>query len=110
MRESCGENEANSIAYAESVVASYGFRDPAVLRQRSRRAHRSWQYLQYDYGLLMTADMLAYLQAGVASGQRIDAFLLQACGMFNAENDKASVEQLKACLRDRKGGEDDNAP
>jgi hypothetical protein len=102
LRESCGNDEPDSIAYAEEIVRSYGYSDPAVLRLRSRRAHRSSQYLEYDYGLAMYTDLLSYLQNGVGSTPRVDAYLLQACGMPSPNKNKATIEGLISCIRDRK--------
>ena len=102
LRASCGSTEPDTIAYAEEIVRSYGYSDPAILRLRSRRAHRSSQYLQYDYGLAMFTDLLSYLQNGVGAAPRVDAYLLQACGMPNPKKDKTSIDDLKACIRDRR--------
>lgn len=102
MRESCRDDEPDSIAYVESVVASYGYSDPQLLRLRSRRAHRSWQYLMYDYGLAMYADLIAYLQNEIGASHRVDAFLLQACRMHSPKKDQATANDLRACIRDRK--------
>ena len=102
MRESCRDDEPDSIAYAENVVASYGYSDPEVLRLRSRRAHSSWQYLMYDYGHAMYADLIAYLQNEIGPSHRVDAFLLQACGMHSPKKDRATANDLRACIRERK--------
>jgi hypothetical protein len=102
LRESCGNDEPDTIAFAEEIVRSYGYNDQDVLRLRSRRAHRSSQYLEYDYGLLMYTELLSYLQNGVGSTPRVDAYLLQACGLPNPKKDQATIDDLKACIRDRK--------
>jgi hypothetical protein len=102
LRESCGSDEPDTIAYAKEIVRNYGYNDESVLRLRSRRAHRSTQYLEYDYGLAMYADDLAYLQNGIGPTPRVDAYLLQACGLPNPKKDKATIEDLTACIRDRK--------
>ena len=102
LRDSCGDDEPDTIAHAEGIVRDYGYNDPDVLRLRSRRAHRSTQYLQYNYGLAMYADLLRYLQEGVGVEPRVDAYLLQACGLPSPKKDNATVDQLKACIRDRK--------
>jgi hypothetical protein len=102
LRESCGNDEPDTIAYAEKIVQSYGYSDPDFLRLRSRRAHRSSQYLQYDYGLAMYTDLLSYLQNGVGSTPRVDAYLLQACGLPNPKKTAATIADLKACIHDRK--------
>src|SRR5262245_9080991 len=80
LRDGCGNDEHDTIAYAEEIVRSYGYNDDKVLRLRSRRAHRGAQYLQYDYGLGIYSDLLSFLQGGVGSTPRVDAYLLQACG------------------------------
>jgi hypothetical protein len=102
LRESCGNDEPDTIAYAEEIVRNYGYNDPDILRLRSRRAHRSSQYLQYDYGLAMYTDLLSYLQNGVGSTPRVDAYLLQACGLPNPKKVTATIDDLRACIRDRK--------
>ena len=102
LRESCDGDAPDTIAYAEGIVRSYGYSDETVLRLRSRRAHSSWQYLEYDYGYAMYAELLKYLQDGVGPKTRVDAYLLQACGLPSPNKDEAAVESLKACIRDRK--------
>ena len=102
LRESCASDEPDTIAFAEGIVRGYGYDAPDILRLRSRRAHRGSQYLQYDYGLAMYADLLVYLQSGVGSTPRVDAYLLQACGMPSPKKDAATTDDLKACIRDRK--------
>jgi hypothetical protein len=102
LRESCGNDELDTIAYAKEIVRSYGYNDDGILRLRSRRAHRSTQYLEYNYGLAMYTELLSYLQNGVGSTPRVDAYLLQACGMPNPKKDKAAIDDLTACIRDRK--------
>jgi hypothetical protein len=102
LRESCGNDEPDTIAYAEEIVRNYGYNEEDVLRLRSRRAHRSSQYLEYDYGLAMYTELLSYLQNGVGSTPRVDAYLLQACGLPNPRKDKAAIDDLRACIRDRK--------
>ncbi|EJN11985.1 hypothetical protein PMI42_04704 [Bradyrhizobium sp. YR681] len=102
LRESCRDDEPDTIAYAEGIVRDYGYDDEEILRLRSRRAHRSWQYLEYDYGLAMYTDLLGFLQQGVGAQPRVDAYLLQACGLPSAKKEQATVDQLKACIRDRK--------
>lgn len=102
MRESCGIDERDTIAYAEETVRSYGYTDPDILRQRSRRAHRSSQYLEYVYGLAMYTELLSYLQNGVGSTPRVDGYLLQACGLPSPKRETATIDDLRACIRDRK--------
>jgi hypothetical protein len=102
LRESCDKDEPDTIAYAEEVVRGYGYDDTATLDLRSQRAHRSTQYIQYDYGLQMYADLLSYLQNGVGPKPRVDAYLIQACGLSNPKKDNATVDDLKVCIRDRK--------
>jgi hypothetical protein len=102
LRESCGQDEKNTIEYAEEIVRGYGYDDPKILRLRSRRAHRSSQYLEYDYGLTMYTGLLSFLQDGIGSTPRVDAFLLQACDMASPKQDKAAIDSLRACVRDRK--------
>jgi hypothetical protein len=103
LRERCGDGEPDTIAYAEEIVRGYGYDDPDFLRLRSRRAHRSTQYLQYDYGLAMYTRLISYLQSAIGPSPRVDAYLLQACGLPNPKEDMASVDALRNCIRDRKG-------
>jgi hypothetical protein len=102
LRESCGDNEPDTIAYAEAIVRSYGYNDQETLQLRSRRAHRSTQYLEYDYGLAMYTDLISYLQNGVGSTPRVDAYLLQACSLPSPKKDKATIDDLISCIRNRK--------
>jgi hypothetical protein len=102
LRESYGEGEQDTIAYAEGIVRNYGYDDEDVLRLRSRRAHRSTQYLEYDYGLAMYTRLLTYLQSAVGRTPRVDAYLLQACGLPDAKEDTDSAEALRGCIRERK--------
>lgn len=102
LRESCGIDTPDTISYAEGIVQSYGYTDRDILRLRSRRAHRDTQYLQYDYGLTMYSDLLSYLQEGIGPTPRVDAFLLQACGSTSPRKDKVTIDDLKACIRDRR--------
>ncbi|WP_038966966.1 hypothetical protein [Bradyrhizobium diazoefficiens] len=102
LRESCLNDEPDTIAYAENIVREYGYDDEETLHLRSRRAHRSWQYLEYDYGLAMYTDVLDYLQQDLGVKPRVDAYLLQACALPSAKKEKATIERLKACIRDRK--------
>jgi hypothetical protein len=103
LRESCNKDEPDTIAYAKEIVRGYGYNDNSTLHLRSQRAHRSTQYIQYDYGLKIYADLLSYLQNSVGPKPRVDAYLLQACGLPNPKKDNATVDDLKACIRDRKG-------
>ena len=52
-------------------------------------------------GLAMYTDLLSYLQNGVGSTPRVDAYLLQACGMPSPKKNEASIDDLRACIRDR---------
>lgn len=102
MRESCGPEEPNSIDYAKQIVRSYGYDDQGVISLRSQRAHRGTQYLLYDYGFAQYTDLMAYLQKGVGSTPKVDAFLLQACKMPSPKKNQAAIDDLKACISDRK--------
>lgn len=102
LRESCNSDEPDSIAYAREIVQGYGYNDDGILQLRSRRAHRSSQYLQYNYGLAMYTDLLSFLQGGIGPTPRVDAYLLQACGLPSPKKDQATTDDLKACIRDRR--------
>jgi hypothetical protein len=102
LRESCNESEPDTIEFAKGIVRSYGYTDEDVLRLRSRRAHRSTQYLQYEYGLVMFTALLDHLQQVVGPETRVDAYLLQACGISNPKQDQKTANDLKTCIRDRK--------
>ncbi len=99
LRESCDDGEPDTIAYARQIVQGYGYNEDDILELRSRRAHSSTQYLQYDYGLAMYTDLISYLQNGVGPEPRIDAYLLQACGLPSARKDKPTVDDLKVHSR-----------
>lgn len=101
LRESCGPDEPDTVDYAKQIVAGYGFSDPDVLSLRSKRAHASTQYLMYDYGLVMYTTLLDFFQAGIGTSPRIDAFLLQACGMPSPAKNQAAIDRLVACVRAR---------
>lgn len=102
LRESCNEDEPDTVQFAKDIVRSYGYTDEDVLRLRSRRAHRSTQYLQYEYGLRMYTVVLNHLQQVVGPETRVDAYLLQACRISNPKQDQATADDLKARIRDRK--------
>jgi hypothetical protein len=102
LRDSCAPDQPDTIDYAKQVVAGYGYTDPAVLALRSKRAHASTQYLEYDYGLAIYAGLLNYLQAGVGESPRVDAYLLQACGMPSPAKDHAAIDRLTACVHARR--------
>ncbi|MBF0610547.1 MAG: hypothetical protein HQL55_05410 [Magnetococcales bacterium] len=102
LREHCWDEEPDTIQFAENIVASYGYSDPNILKLRSRRAHRSWQYLEYAYGLLVYEDLIAYLQSEIGGAHRVDGFLLQACGIQSQNKDQAMVNNLRSCIRNRK--------
>jgi hypothetical protein len=102
LRTSCGADEPDTIEYAKQIVAGYGYTKPEDLALGSRRAHSSTQYLQYDYGLVMYTDLMNYLQAGIGPSPRVDAFLLQACGMPSPKKNQAAIDRLAACVRARR--------
>jgi len=102
LRESCDKGEPDSIQYAKDIVGSYGYTDEKVLALRSRRAHRSTQYLQYEYGLRTYSGLLDHLQQAVGPNTRVDAYLLQACRISSPKPDQATADDLKTCIRDRK--------
>lgn len=102
LRDTCGTNEPNTIDFVKEIVGSYGYDEPDILALRSRRAHRSTQYLMYDYGLARYSKLLAYLQNAVGPATRVDAFLLQACRMPSPNADQAAIDSLKACINERK--------
>src|SRR5262245_20670724 len=94
-------DEPDTIDFAKQIVKGYGYTDPSVLALRSRRAHSSSQYLKYDYGLAMYTNLIEFLQAGVGPEPRVDAYLLQACGMPSPKKDQAAIDKLSACIRAR---------
>ena len=69
---------------------------------RSQRDHNGTQYLQYDYGLVSYMDTMSFLEQGVGKGVKVDAFLLQACGISSARKSQAHVEKLASCLEKRR--------
>ena len=102
LRGDCDASTPDAFEYARQIVAGYGYGDPKVLDLRAKRANASTQYLQYDYGLVMYQDLLAFLQTEIGATPRVDAFLLQACGMPSPKKEASTVERLKACIAARK--------
>lgn len=96
LRSSCTAKEPDSIAFAKGIVASYGYTNPDTLTLRSRRAHNGAQYLSYDLGSVVYADLMTWL--GQQAGASVDPMLLQACGMPSPNKDAAAVTKLKTCL------------
>ena len=74
------------------------FDGPTTLLLRSRRAHFSSQYLEYDYGQVQYQGVVAYFQQAIGPAKTIDPFVLQGCGMETPARDAASVAKLKTCL------------
>ena len=101
LRKSCAANEPDTVDFVKQIVASYGYTDPKVLALRSQRAHNSIQYFRYDYGVLSYMDTMSYLERGVGKGVKVDAFLLQACGLSSARKSDAHLEKLAACVKKR---------
>jgi hypothetical protein len=102
LRTSCAEGEPDTVDFVKRIVASYGYTDPDVLALRSQRAHDSTQYLQYDYGLVSYTDTMSFLERSVGGGVKVDAFLLQACGLSSARKSQAHVDRLAACVKNRR--------
>ena len=102
LRKSCEDGQPDTVDFVKQIVASYGYTDPDVLALRSQRAHNSTQYLQYEYGLVSYTDTMSFLQRGVGGGVKVDAFLLQACGMSSARKSQAHVEKLATCVKNRR--------
>ena len=94
--------EPDTVDFVKQIVASYGYTDPDVLALRSQRDHNGTQYLQYDYGLVSYMDTMSFLEQGVGKGVKVDAFLLQACGISSARKSQAHVEKLASCLEKRR--------
>jgi hypothetical protein len=59
------------------------------------------QYLQYDYGLVSYTDTMSFLERA-GGGGKVDAFLLQACGLSSARKSQAHVDKLAACVKNRR--------
>lgn len=95
------DSELNSFDFVKKIVEGYGYSDEAILNLRARRANASYQYLQYDYGLVMYSELLAYFQAAVGAAPRVDAYLLQACGMPSPKRNQASIDKLLAAIGSR---------
>jgi hypothetical protein len=102
LRKSCDEGTPDTVDFVKQIVASYGYTNPDVLALRSRRAHNGTQYLQYDYGLVSYMDTMSYLERAVGNGVKVDAFLLQACGLSSARTSQAHVEKLATCVKNRR--------
>jgi hypothetical protein len=102
LRKSCPDSQPDTVDFVKQIVASYGYTDPDVLALRSRRAHNGTQYLQYDYGLVSYTDTMTFLERAVGGGVKVDAFLLQACGLSSARKSQAHVDKLASCVRNRR--------
>ena len=103
LRKSCADGEPDTVDFVKQIVASYGYTDPDVLALRSQRAHNSTQYLEYEYGLVSYTDTMSFLERSIGGGVKVDAFLLQACGLSSARKSQAHVDKLAACVRNRRG-------
>ena len=102
LRKSCADGEPDTVDFVKQIVASYGYTDPDVLALRSQRAHNGTQYLQYEYGLVSYTDTMSFLERAVGGGVKVDAFLLQACGLSSARKSQAHVDKLASCVRSRR--------
>jgi hypothetical protein len=102
LRKSCGEGEPDTVDFVKQIVGSYGYTDPEVLALRSQRAHNSTQYLEYEYGLVSYTDTMSFLERAVGGSVKVDAFLLQACGMPSATKSQAHADKLASCVRSRR--------
>ena len=101
LRKSC-DGEPDTVEFVKQIVASYGYTKPQVLEFRSQRAHNSIQYFRYDYGVLSYMDTMSFLERGVGKGVKVDAFLLQACGLSSARKSDAHLEKLASCVKNRR--------
>ena len=102
LRKSCADGEPTD-AFVKKIVESYGYNDPKVLALRSQRAHNGTRcYFQYDYGVLSYMDTMSFLERGVGKGVKVDAFLLQACGLSSARKSEAHLEKLASCVEKRR--------
>lgn len=102
LRKSCDDGQPDTVDFVKQIVASYGYTAPDVLALRSQRAHNSTQYLQYEYGLVSYTDTMSFLERAVGNGVKVDAFLLQACGLSSARKSQAHVEKLASCVKNRR--------
>ena len=102
LRKSCDDGQPDTVDFVKQIVASYGYTDPDVLALRSQRAHNSTQYLQYEYGLVSYTDTMSFLERAVGGGVKVDAFLLQACGLSSARKSQAQADKLALCVKNRR--------
>jgi hypothetical protein len=102
LRSSCRADEPDTVDFVKQIVASYGYSDPDVLSLRSQRAHDHTQYLEYEYGLVSYLDTMSFLEKAIGGQVKVDAFLLQACGLPSATKSQPHADRLAACVKNRR--------
>ncbi len=98
LRPHCNAQEPNSIDFAKNIVAGYGYADADTQLLRSRRAHNGTQYLSYSLGEVVYLDLISFLQGQVGAATAVDPYLLQACGLSNANASSTAAAALTACI------------
>jgi len=68
----------------------------------NRYEHRPRIRERFDVGRSRYRGLLDYMQKGVGSAARVDAYLMQACGMPSPKADQAAVNRLLKCIKERK--------
>ena len=88
-------SDADTLTFGASIAASYGL-SAAQTTKLVNRFSPGTQYLNYEVGSFVQADVLAYLQSQVdATGvHSVDPFLLIACGISNPQKDATTVATL----------------
>jgi hypothetical protein len=102
LRDGCPDDQPDTIEYAKEIISNYYETTADQLTRGSWRVHYTTQFLQYEYGSVNYVDLLSYLQAGVGATPRVDAYLLQACGMPSPKKEQASINRLQACIAARR--------
>jgi hypothetical protein len=93
-------SDANTIDFTRNIAISYGLTGP-VADTVALRSHAGTQYLQYIMGGLHVLDTISYLQDQIdpTRRQKIDPYVLFACGLNNPSRDPAYVAALKTCMK-----------
>jgi hypothetical protein len=100
-RSVCNPADPSSFEQTVSYLVPYGY-DDALARKRLGQVYsRGLQPLSYDYGVEMYSDIMAYLQTGIGTIAKVDAFLLQACKMPSPTKSTLWVDKLRTCVQAR---------
>jgi hypothetical protein len=95
-----GAGESDTIEFTRQIAIGYGLTD-RFADNVAIRSHAGSQYLQYVYGELEMLDIIAYLQSQIdpTGSQRVDPFVLFACGLNTPRRDTEYVSALRTCMK-----------